>query len=108
STGAHAELVGWETGAGRQHDHPATGEELVSVVREEAAAESQGSTDYECARAASHETTHPGNLPERRGMGKRRLWRGGSGASPLRQIGLRPDHGRGGAPGRDPAGSQAT
>ena len=72
--------------ARRQHDHPAAGEEPVSVAVEEPDPEAAGDSDRAPARGGADQTADPRALSERDRVGRRDLRRGGGGAHLLRQV----------------------
>src|SRR5256885_5621727 len=54
----------------------------------------------------AEQAAHPGDLPQQRGMGPGRIWRGGCSPPLLSQERLTAQRGRGRTPGRDAAPAQ--
>ena len=85
----------------RLHHHAAGGEEPRARHREEPAPEGARGLPHREAGAPARQAAHPGPLPQRGRVGRRRLRRRGGRAAPLRDQRRVAHHGPGGAAGLD-------
>jgi hypothetical protein len=87
----------------RLHHHPAAGQEPAALGRAHAAAQGPGVCADAAAGADAEQAAHPGDLPQQRGMGRRRVWRRGRRAALLQEKRRTPVTARGRPPGRHAA-----
>src|SRR6218665_2940907 len=88
-------------------DHPAVGQEPAALWRAQHVAQGAGIAAGAAARTVAQQAAHSGDLPQQRGMGRRRVWRASRSAALLWQK-RAPTHPRRGRPaGRDAARAQA-